>query len=230
MRNPSLLHAVAIAILTMAGAAPAWADDVSFSGFAHGSQTVDIKLVSPDVPVAESVQAGGFSTVRNGGPSFVSYCVDVYQTIGFGDAPYGDYSVATGSHVFANSSAAVDLAKLFGVAGVVDNAVSEAAFQIAVWEIAYEKSGAYGLAGGSATFTGGSADASGALKLASQWLDALPGAGPGSAFGVLDSPTHQDLIFAPVPEPSTVFLMVAGMLGLATYASRTGRAPMRRRA
>jgi hypothetical protein len=57
--------------------------------------------------------------------------------------------------------------------------MSEAAFQIAVWEIAYEAAGtAYNLASGAATFSGGTAASSGALALASTWLLNLASSGP----------------------------------------------------
>jgi hypothetical protein len=213
---------LAAALLSLGFGAAAWADNVTFPGFVDGSETVTLKLVAPDAPVTETVNAGAFSTVLNGGPSFASYCVDVYQTISFG-SPYGDYVPVGGSHVFDNSTAYADLSKLFGIAGgLVDNAVTSAAFQIAVWEIAYETDGVYDLSSGTATFTGGTADSSGSLKLATTWLGELAGAGAGPKIGVLDSATHQDVVYAPIPEPSTVALMVFGLLGLATVARRRG--------
>ena len=78
--------------------------------------------------------------------------------------------------------------------------MAEAAFQIAVWEIAYEATGAvYDLASGAASFAGGTAASSGALTLASTWLANLASGGP--TINVLDSRVHQDVIYAPVPEP-----------------------------
>jgi hypothetical protein len=70
-------------------------------------------------------------------------------------------------------------AGFYATAGSVNNATTEAAFQIAVWEIAYEATGtASNLTSGAATFTGGTALSSGALALASTWLLNLAGSGP----------------------------------------------------
>jgi len=208
------------AACAMALASQAHALNVSFSGFAHGAESVTITLASPNVALTESASAGGFLTSVNGGPSFESYCTDVYQSISFGDPAYTDYTQTNAAHVFANSHAYADLGKLYATAGAITNSVHEAAFQIDVWEISYETTGSYNLGSGSASFAGGSAASSGALTLAASWLSSLSASGP--AIGVLDSRTHQDVIYAPVPEPSTVLLMVMGLLGIATVARRRG--------
>ena len=42
---------IAIAAIAIASAAPAYAgDDVTFTGFAHGSQSVDFSLFAPNAP------------------------------------------------------------------------------------------------------------------------------------------------------------------------------------
>jgi len=199
------------------------AEDVSFTGFAHGSKTVTATLTGPNDPLTKTVSAGGFTTILNGGPSFESYCVDLYQTINFGAPPYPEYTFAGLGHLFANANAHADLGRLYARAGVVSDAVMEAAFQIAVWEIAYEATGtAYNLASGAASFAGGTAASSGALTLASSWLSSLASGGP--AITVLDSRVHQDVIYAPVPEPSMVLLMAAGLLGVSAAARKKARA------
>ena len=195
------------------------AESVSFGGFAHGSQTVTVTLTGPNAPVSKTVSAGGFSTILNGGPSFESYCIDLYQTIAFGAPPYTDYSFAGLGHLFTNGNAYADLSRLFATAGLVNNSVSEAAFQIAVWEIAYETTGtAYNLASGAATFAGGTAASSGALTLATTWLTTLFGSGP--TITVMDSREHQDIVFAPIPEPETYALFMAGLAAVGFMARR----------
>jgi len=208
-----------IALACALCAAPARADDVTFTGFAHGSETVSFSLVAPNAAASGTVNAGGFATILNGSPSFVTYCVDLYQHISFGTL-YPEYTAPGTTHVFANSRAYADLGRLYANAGVVDTDVEEAAFQIAVWEIAYETTaGAYNLASGAASFSGGSADSSGALGLASTWLAGL-GNGAGRGINVIESSEHQDVIFAPVPEPSTYMLMVAGLLATVEISRR----------
>ena len=133
-----LVPLTAIALACTLGTATARADDVTFTGFAHGSETVAFSLVAPNAIASGTVNAGGFATVLNGGPSFVSYCVDLYQHIGFGTL-YPEYTAPGTTHLFANNRAYADLGRLYANAGVVvDTSVEEATFQIAVWEIAYE--------------------------------------------------------------------------------------------
>jgi hypothetical protein len=211
---------VAIALATLCGASQA--ESVSFSGFSHGSKTVVVNLTSPpNTPavVNKTVSAGGFDTVLNGGPSFETYCIDVYQTINFGAPPYTEYAFA-GLHLFTNANAYTDLGRLYATAGVVDTAVEEAAFQIAVWEIAYEATGtAYDVGSGGASFSGGTAATSGALTLANTWLAGLAASGP--TIQVLESRLHQDVIFAtPVPEPETYALFMAGLAAVGVMSRR----------
>lgn len=206
------------AACALAASFQAHADSVAFTGFVHGSESVNFAITGPS-PTSGSTSAGGFATILNGGPTFETYCVDLYQHIAFGDPPYLEYTAPGTTHVFANSNAYTDLGRLYATAGVVNNSVTEAAFQIAVWEIAYETSGAYSLSGGNATFSGGSADSSGALTLASTWLSTLTGgAHPGIA--VIESRDHQDVIYAPVPEPETYALFLGGLAAIGFVARR----------
>ena len=78
------------------------------------------------------------------------------------------------------------------------------------------------LARGAASFAGGTAASSGALAQASTWLTNLASNGP--AIIVLDSGRHQDVIYAPVPEPSMVLLMAGGLLGVTAAARKKARA------
>ena len=223
----SLIAPIALAC-TLLCAAQARADNVSFSGFANGSKSVDITLTSPNVGKTLTTDAGGFTASLNGGPSFTSYCIDLYEYIGFGTT-YNDYNLVAGaSHAFANSKAAVDIGKLFAEKNVIDSATKQAAFQIAIWEIAYEASGIYNLATGAAKFSGGTASSSGALSLASTWLGNLAST-TNNEYSVwaLDSigrpghPGHQDQVFAaPVPEPSTYAMLAGGLLCIGLFARR----------
>ena len=215
MRFAPLASALACALC--AGAAHA--NNVTFNGFAHGSESVSFSLVAPNAAASGTVNAGGFTTVLNGGPSFVSYCVDLYQHISFGTM-YPEYGAPGTTHTFANNRSYADLGRLYANAGVVDTSVEEAAFQIAVWEIAFETApGAYALGSGAASFSGGSAAGSGALGLAATWLAGL-GSGAGRSVSVIESAEHQDVIFAPVPEPSTYMLMLAGLAATVEISRR----------
>jgi len=217
MSNKCVSSLVALALASFCGLSQA--EDVSFTGFANGSQTVTATLATPNGALSRSISAGGLTTILNGGPSFESYCIDLYQNIAFGQPPYTEYTFAGLGHLFTNGNAYTDLGRLYATAGLVDNSVEEAAFQIAVWEIAYEVTGtAYNLASGAASFAGGTAASSGALTLASTWLANLASGGP--SISVLESRLHQDVIFAPIPEPETYALFMAGLAAVGFMARR----------
>ena len=206
---------LAAACILSAGGARA--ETVLFSNFANGSSSVGYTLGGANPAASGRASAGGFLTSVNGGASFVSYCVDLYQYISFG-TPYADYYTPAPALAFNNASAYTDLSRLYARAGSLGGAVGQAAFQVAVWEIVYEKTGnAYALNSGDARF-----DASAEVTaLASDWLSSLGPNGP--AIGVLASRGEQDVIFAPVPEPETYALMLAGLGAIGAWARRRQR-------
>jgi PEP-CTERM motif len=212
-----LAHSAIAAALVVLSITPARADTVQFLGYSHGSLGVDFQIFGP-TPTSGSTGAGGFLTKLNGlDPAFTTYCIDLYQYIAFNQPPYDYTNVPASAHLFRNAGAAQDLARLYSSGHLVDSAVTEAAFQLAVWEIAYEKTGsAYDLGSGDASFTG----AAGTLALASGWLASLSSHGAGPGINVLESPGQQDVIYAAVPEPETYALLLAGLAAVGGVARR----------
>lgn len=211
------------------GAVHAHATVVDFQGFANGSRTVNFALSAPNVTTSGFTEAGGFKTLVDNSRLVTSYCIDLYEFLSFSDPAYTNYSLVDGSlHAFKNTRADTDIGKLFSAGHVVNSATTQAAFQIAVWELAYETSATYDVSSGAARFFGGSAaDPGGALSLASEWLSQLSSITNTADVQVLESITrgnilgHQDQVFVNrVPEPSSVALALAALLGLGIVTRR----------
>lgn len=216
-----LIKPLALACLAFGALQGAAANTVTDLGMFNGGVAASFTLTAPNVVASGNTNAGGFrSSLDGGATSFETYCVDLYQFLGTGN----DFSIVSGAAHFTapHASADANIGKLYAFHNLVVDATSEAAFQLAVWEIAFETSGTYSLGSGTAQFSSSAA----AMGLASGWLASLPAV---SSFNVnvLESRTKQDLVFvsAPVPEPSTYALMAAGLLGVGFVARR--RAPKR---
>jgi hypothetical protein len=197
------------------------ASTVKFEDFSDGSERVRI---STDRGV---VEAGEFAGTLNG-RSFVSFCVDLFQTLRFGKT-YTDYAKESASAYFG-SAKANDIGRLAtGYLGLVDDATTSAAFQLALWEIVNESRGQYDLRKGSFKASGRSARES--IALADSWLANLPATSSYSA-EVLASRAHQDVVMfsaqytpsaSPVPIPGTPALFLAGLLGLLAAVQRPAK-------
>ena len=107
----------------------------------------------------------------------------------------------------------------------MNNNSTSAAFQLAVWEIIYElPSNSYSMSSGKAVFGVQDSRETATLTLADSWLNALSTTPATAPISILSSTKSQDLVYggatAPIPEPSTYALMIAGLAGVGFVARR----------
>ena len=212
--------AIAVAVAGLFAAQPAAADTLTFGGFSNGS--VSATVYNAPAPVGgnpTTVSAGGFNmTNTTAGGTFQAWCVDIFSWL----AVSTNYTNVSGASFYPTSPNKVaDLEALATryLPSVTGNATNSAAFQLAVWEIVNETAGTYNIASGNFHATSAAAATANTMlsnlnsvtantaQILSVWKE-TPG-----------SPTQDLAVFAPVPEPDTYAMMLAG-LGLIGFIAR----------
>ncbi len=212
MKFARTLQAVGFAAaFVLAGAAQA--DSVEITGHPHGTVLVDI-----DSPNNINGFAGEFSIKWNGN-SFNAWCVDVLHTVSSGGV-YNNAYTALSPSAYGLTPVKIGLMDtLFSnyYTTSQSSAVNSGAFQIALWEIVYDGGGALNIYANS-FIMGSSGDAT-AKSTAQSWLTALTSAPVTNNWNftvlrgdALAGAHYQDLVVAaPVPEPESWALMLAGL-------------------
>jgi len=207
-------------VSTSASATPT--TSVTVTGMEYNPAST-VNIVDTQGPVGENVYSGGFVTVASGTVgSFETWCVDIFQDTTFG-AQINNYTRETGLAALG----ATNLSLLERLAtesfSLVDNSLTSSAFQLAIWEIVNENVNTLSLSNGNFSANGAS---DGSIALANSWLSNLPSATAPVAYtiNVLVSATNQDLAyFTAVPEPSTIPLLLAGLLAFVVFRRRASQ-------
>lgn len=234
---------LAISMTALFAAQPALADSLTFNGFYEsgtptnytGTDTVHIYDTAAPA-FGEYVYSGGFSMKDTTGAwtmggvttgknvSFMAWCIDVYDNMN--SASYTlkeDEAYVPSSHVPLNTTRIEALERLASNdLGLVHDAKTSSAFQLAAWEIMAEKnSSTYSLGNGNFYASG---DALGAITQANTWLSNLGTATPKMELYIWRADRQgstQDLaVFAPIPEPETYAMLLAGLGLMGITASR----------
>jgi hypothetical protein len=259
VRQAGAVGAVALAVAFGAASAEAatsvWVRDGNggtvFNG-GPGYVTINIRVVKPDNSVwSPGVNAGAFalqySLTSNGGPwtDFLTYCLEPDETLGInsnGTAYQGTLGASVGNTPDYAASGA-QLRALYNnfFADSLTSATKSAAFQVALWEVAYETKASYTLgdilignaniptsAGLFGVFdTNGSAPGSPGDIVAAQAMQYLSlfngNWAAGQDIGVILRVGNQDLVVRLIPEPATAGLLGAGLVGLALSTRRRRR-------
>jgi hypothetical protein len=230
----------AITALSALAAASAFAGDnvsVTLSGFKYGT-SVKSATITNNGTTFGTFYAGEYQGTINGN-AFSTFCTDVYQTLSFGptyqyermsvDETKTLWGIPPNAPTTYNPSSYGLVSKLFTTAyGSVNNSTTSAAFQYALWELLYEKSGNYTI-GADGNFRLTNAD-SGAASQANAWLASVvsPSAYEGYSVQSLysgppnpDRTGRQDLVIAtPVPEPEAYALALVSLGIVAGYVRR----------
>lgn len=191
------------------------ATPLTFDGFKWGSVTTTTNTNSPlDAPLTTQPATGGLNVHVGSGTSFEAWCMEVWQWLGGSDYTYQSsiLGITEDSGKVMFTQAKIDnLSRLASAAHAsINSATTSAAFQAAIWEIAFENSGSYDLSAGAFTMTAPSS----VTGQASTWLNDLGSYSAGNySISAWTSPTQQDaLVFTLISEPKTYLILLTGLV------------------
>ncbi|MDL5031927.1 PEP-CTERM sorting domain-containing protein [Pelomonas sp. APW6] len=210
-------------------AAAAWA--LAFSAQALNIEFLGDRLTALQITTSKTSGFAGALEYRDlgTGQSFFAYCIEPSQTNNFDPAGFSLGTLTSTQQSLLSNLYSTSYSQSFG------DVVKEAGFQLAVWEIMLDAGGASGLkvqfgaAGGGNFYVLGGDDLAAvtqAVNIGETYLQAaINYAGPSLyQLQALHNDSFQDIIAQPVPEPSRLALMAAGLGVVGFVAARRRRA------
>lgn len=195
-----------------------------FSGNGVGSLNLTIRVDNAN----RNVAAGAFALQYRLDPNqswvdFITYCLEPDETIGIsGSTIYNGTLLGTVFGSAEYGAQADSIARIFSThfADSLTSATKSAAFQVALWEVAYDSGS--NLAGGVFQLIGSNSNTTNVRNQASLYLDQQNWVAAGDIGAVLRI-GNQDLLIQ-VPEPATMTLFGAGLVALGFAARRRNAA------
>jgi hypothetical protein len=203
---------------------------VSAGSARAASLTVNGALFGDQVYVQSAARSGWVRPaeldVTVGGDHMLAYCVDLAQTIGMGGSNGWTLQDADTHASVRRAAWLVEYARprfdlLLGSHPGATRATLISALQVSIWEVLADVPGRYNLYGGN--FSLRNDTSANVMNMARGFLGALNGANLAafetSALWARHGTRQDQVVFNPIPEPSSIALFAAG-IGLVAFAGR----------